>query len=638
MNDNFSDAFKSIVPEAPSFDGWAEGARRKRRNRTRLVAGIAGAAAIAVMVPVALGLGSNAALIATPGESTSPSRQVVTPTPDPATDAPGAAACWDGPGQVRRATSEGATDGAVVAWLCGDAGVPTTSLGVVGPLEPLVVGVDDLVNFIQAQPEMPVDMACTAEYRLTYRIVLDYGDGSRHVVPGGLHGCGRISDGETVRTGGQGLLDLALDLWRAQRAVLSAPTDTTQIVDCPPEIDADGQLVPERTRDMLPMDPAEAVSGLVCTETTTGGLVRGEGGLLNDGLAGEIGDSLREGSLAISSEGLVSSWLTLVGAWGGHIVLQRTSDDRFQWFDRGTPMLWTPPGNLLAQIDGVPLADESPASPEPGATGSQTGGAHGCQGVTSKDVATSNLDHGTLPTPERVWLCDLNGEMSPGIRGLATPLEPLVLEGLVARAAGQFNALEYADSVPTCRADAGPSYLVVYEYAAGTRQVVRIELAGCREAVAGDQIRQGGAAYFDSLLAMWEEQRRVVQPVQARPGPLCPQLSSVIDLDPSAVEFVGGSACVGWENGVEGTQEKGREIPLSLDLLAELTAQLDPQPGDVDFGRIPGDSLVLLTTAGDPITLLRLEDGRLLVRGVTEGGLWTPTGAAANELMAIFGQ
>ena len=56
MNDNFHDLFKQSVPEAPSPQGWVQGARRKRRNRQVVAGGVAALVVAGVAVPLALNL------------------------------------------------------------------------------------------------------------------------------------------------------------------------------------------------------------------------------------------------------------------------------------------------------------------------------------------------------------------------------------------------------------------------------------------------------------------------------------------------------------------------------------------------------------------------------------------------------
>ncbi len=362
MNDEYSDAFKSIVPEAPSTDGWAEGAHRKRRNRARLMAGIAGAAVIALAVPVALSLGSNATLIATPGKSESPSPQVAGPSPDPATDDPGAAACWEAPMQARQATAEGATDGAVRAWLCGDADVSGISLGTVGPLEPLVDGVDQIVDFIQSQQTLDDSglSVCTEEYTLAYRIVLDYGDSTSRVVPGALHGCRTIEDGPTVRTGGQELYDLALDLWNQQRERVTSSGDVVAVSRCRPPSRSVVPDLPPAQRPMLPLAPADAVTGGMCVEDPAAEYEAIWGSTLEPDVVALVGQSVVRDSEEGIAEGHLPTWVTITGVWGEALTLQRTPDDTFQWFDGASPMLWTPPADILAELDA---ASEHPEGP-----------------------------------------------------------------------------------------------------------------------------------------------------------------------------------------------------------------------------------------------------------------------------------
>ncbi|MGV8845236.1 hypothetical protein [Tessaracoccus sp.] len=342
MNDEFSDAFKSIVPEAPSSDSWVDGALRKRRNRTRLLAGVAGGAAIAMILPLALALGGSNALIATPGETESPSPQVLAPVPVPGPHALGAAPCWDERGKARQVSAAGARDGAVRAWLCGDPDmVPQT----VGPLEPLIQDVDVIVSFIQELAVTSVNDGCNGDAGPSYRIVLDYAGGSQSVLSGETAGCGSINDGQSIRAGGVELLDVALQLWRTQRDAFTPPGNVINLVNCLPE-----SPVREK-RPMFPLDPSRAVRGFLCTEVVTEDGADGAAGSLDDALVRLITDSIRVDSITGSTADLRPSWLTLTGGWGEQLTLQRTSADMFQWFDGDTPMLWKASAEVLAQLE-----------------------------------------------------------------------------------------------------------------------------------------------------------------------------------------------------------------------------------------------------------------------------------------------
>ena len=468
MNDDYSDAFKSIIPEAPSSDGWADGARRKRHNRGRAMAGVAAAAAIALVVPLSLTMGGNATLIATPGKSETPSPQVAGPSPDPATDAPGAAACWEAPMQARRATPEGATDGAVRAWLCGDADVSGIALGTIGPLEPLVEGVDQIIDFIQSQQTLDESglNVCTEEYTLAYRVVLDYGDGTSHVVPGELHGCKTIDDGPTVRTGGQELYDLALDLWREQREETGDGDGAFLAPDCPPQTEALQNLL-----------PVEIVTGFTCVLQGEGGFVTGTLNQLPDDLV----DAIRMGISADSKPGQGEDgsdyFVTMTGAWGDSLLLRRLDDGVLAWTGSDGPMLWAPPADVLAQLDALARSGSngSVGGPEPSEPTS-VAQPEGCEGVVPRDRRATESEVRELPdSTERIWLCD-GGVTMEG--GSGVPFEPLVADDLVAEAVEAFNSLSPAEPDRVCTLDAGPSYIVVYEDSDGGRQEAGLELFG----------------------------------------------------------------------------------------------------------------------------------------------------------------
>lgn len=347
MNDQYSQSFKSIVPDAPSSTRWAEGARRKRRNRGAVMSGVAGVAALALAIPFALSLQTSPTLVTPPGESEAP---VPGPEPDPATDAPGAAACWEGPGQPRMATDEGVTEGAVRAWLCGDAGIPEMFPGDVGPLEPLVQGVTDLVEFIRENEVLRDDAECTADAGPDYRIVLDYDDGNRRVASGGLYGCGVIDDGDRKLTGSPELYGRALELWTKQRNTVVAP-DLTSTFQCEPPSRSVVPDLPPALRPMLPLSPEEAVSGFTCFEDPEAEDHRGGAATLEAAVVAVVASSVSKDSREGLGEGHLPTHVTLTGAWGEALTLQRLPGDVFQWFDGdGVAMLWKPSSEVFSEL------------------------------------------------------------------------------------------------------------------------------------------------------------------------------------------------------------------------------------------------------------------------------------------------
>ncbi|MGO1383247.1 MAG: hypothetical protein ACTHU1_00430 [Arachnia sp.] len=500
MNDEYSEAFKSIVPDAPSADGWADGARRRRRNHRRVMTGVAGAAVLALAVPFALTLQNQSLLVATPGESNT----AFPITPDPAQDAPGAAACWEAPGQPRTATDEGATEGAVRAWLCGDAGNPESFPGTVGPLEPLVEGVDDIIELVQMWEAFDYEVDCTADGGSEYRIVFDYGDGSHRVMSGMLDGCDTIEDGEQSLPGARDLYDRALELWSQQRERVDPP-ETETVSQCRPPARSVVPDLPPPMQPMLPLTPSDAVTGFTCTEDPAAEYEASAGSTLESELVALIADSLTKDSEEGLGEGHLPTWLTVTGPWGEALTLQRVEGDAFQWFDaERLPMLWTPSPAILAQIDTVTVPPPPHISPPSEDAQPTPFEFVNCAGVHSSGISSTELPNGKLPeNPVRVWLCAADTE---GVDGVSVPAEPLETKELAADAAFSYIISRITDSNRVCFDGAGPQYTVVYEYADSSTYAVAVQVDVCNVIWAGGMAREGGLAYLETLLSLWERQ------------------------------------------------------------------------------------------------------------------------------------
>lgn len=218
-DDQFSKAFKEIVPDAPSPEHWARGALRRRRNR-QLIAGGIGMAVVALALPLALniprpGISADPATspeptpTATQIEPTAPGLIALDPAPD---GRGGAAACYDADGNpVGVIDGSRIARGAERAWLCiGESDIS-------GPLEPLVGNVDAIVDFVDAQAVLEPDQECNTEFSGEYTIVLEYPDGTTVPVHGDMLSCGPIDDGSTVRSGAAELYSLMRRLWHEQR-------------------------------------------------------------------------------------------------------------------------------------------------------------------------------------------------------------------------------------------------------------------------------------------------------------------------------------------------------------------------------------------------------------------------------------
>ena len=101
--------------------------------------------------------------------------------------------------------------GASAVWLCGEAGPPYD--GRLGAPEPLTTDVDGFVQKLNELPALPEEIACTAEYSLTYIFVVEYPHGTAVPLQGELHGCRTVAG----RTGGEEVWDEITTRWAAQR-------------------------------------------------------------------------------------------------------------------------------------------------------------------------------------------------------------------------------------------------------------------------------------------------------------------------------------------------------------------------------------------------------------------------------------
>lgn len=101
--------------------------------------------------------------------------------------------------------------GASAVWLCGEAGLPYD--GRLGAREPLTTDVDGFVQKLNELPALPEEIACTAEYSLTYIFVVEYPDGTAVPLQGELHGCRTVAG----RAGGEEIWDEITTRWAAQR-------------------------------------------------------------------------------------------------------------------------------------------------------------------------------------------------------------------------------------------------------------------------------------------------------------------------------------------------------------------------------------------------------------------------------------
>lgn len=636
MTDPLSDAFKATPPTPPTTEGWLDAARRRRRRRSQVLGTALVAGLLAVAVPATIHFTEDNTLVANPADSPTdvPPSDPPVPQPEP-NGLPGAAACWTESGEMFvDEGGPGAPTDAARVWFCGDAG-PADGFGSVGPMEPLVTGVDELFTYIsQAQPA-PADQACTMEYTLAYRLVFEQADGARSVVHGELHGCRTIRNGDQVLEGGEGLYTLAQDLWRAQR------DDMAEVYDV-----AMGASCQAPTRALLPPLLENLAAGVGCAGEAVG-VTDGAGQVVLDAdLVARIVEELETNSTEGFGDGQLPQWLVLTGQWGDPMVLHRVDEERFSWFDGDVAMLWRPSRVLLAELDEQLALAAEPGQGVPGDPG--TGETlepeaplpsfpavwepDACEGALEGGIPTSELEASRLADdPSAVWLCGkgMGDPYSP--QGPVAPMDPLSgASGRAQAAVDLYNTLP-DPNWDACTDELGPAYLVIHEYADGSRVPVEIQTYGCRAVVTGEQLKAGGQDYLDALLALWAEEREELGTTGERPGPICPRLDSVVAVDPA--DAVGGVACSGWPDGTGEPRGDGVETLLPPDLVSTVAEQLANSAYPAGYEGMPdGSTLVLQNAYGDPVTLERLDDGtyRWWVDGEYRG--WEPPSAVAEAL------
>ncbi len=356
-----------IVPDDLSPAGLVDGARRKQRQRRGVMGGAAALVLVALAVPVTLEVSEDRPLTAQPAITPSglPEEEF-----DEVSLLPGAKACYTeggAPISYQQDTSGPAELGAVRAWLCGDYD-PETGEGVVGPVEPLTTGIDALIEGVQSEPE--VDLAvisCLADYELTFNVVLEYDDGSRHIIGGERHGCHLTYDGGVVREGGEELYNDLITAWERQR---EADTETE-------EGDWGGEDACPGPLPMIPMELSGTVSGRICVEEIN------ETGTTHsmaylDELVDEVVVSMRDQWESpdqsppppASSASEQPFWLTLSNRYNDSLTLMRHDDGVYRTREgEAQERVWVPPQDLSVRLQEIleqgDIGAAVPPLPEP---------------------------------------------------------------------------------------------------------------------------------------------------------------------------------------------------------------------------------------------------------------------------------
>lgn len=384
MNDKLSDAFKSVIPEPPPTTGWVAGARRKRRNTRLAISGVAAAAVVALAIPVALNLPSvREPLVASPAptpsatasseptqtpsvaptQTSSPEPTIAPtdiPSPDPVespgapsepgptlepagSDVPGSWACYNEDGRaplLNANTGEDLPTGVGRAFLCGDG---HEGFGVVGPLDPLVIEPDRIIELFEAQPEYVEVPDCGYEASDPYRIVLEYLNGDKWIISGYGEECQPLTDGTTQKAG-EGFRDKVVALWQEQRAAVSppAPPAATDALNCAPA-----------QYPMIPMTLGDATAGIFCSQLDQ------EDPVEKVVLAPELVDRLVQAATSEAvagypeaAPGEASGTLILTNGWGDIFPVMRHGD-QYAYVGDSEMMVWTPQDELAQALDNA---------------------------------------------------------------------------------------------------------------------------------------------------------------------------------------------------------------------------------------------------------------------------------------------
>ncbi len=324
-SNDIHDLFTANAPEEPSTQGWADAVRGRRRRR-RVVTGVAsGGLAVALAVPLGATLLNRPAQIASPAKASTLTAAEV---------------CADARTQAEAFATlggEALQEGAVRAWLCGDEQTEEGSaFGTAGPTYPITQGVDEAIAWYLDAPEADPMAACTMEYILTYTVAFEYEDGSIAPVQGQLHGCRTVTDGATIRSGGDELYALLQDLWADNRG-----EDFVAEVEPCTMTATMGEVA----------DPADATSAALCQADAEGNRVASR---LTAEQASAVGLSVSETATtapdAITYPDRVTT-LQLFDAAGSLLSLDALDDGSFLFYDGDAARVWTPGAELRAELE-----------------------------------------------------------------------------------------------------------------------------------------------------------------------------------------------------------------------------------------------------------------------------------------------
>ena len=612
MNENeLPDALRESLPPRPNAKGWADGARRKARNRRVAASSVALIAGAALIIPLAGQLTRNDTIVATPA-----------PTATAPADAPESlpwlpSACLDPDADALPLVDDDLPDGALRMWLCGrNPADPGWLVGSVGAPDTLDTDVDEVVAEFNAMDKSEGVLDCMPN-PLDYTVVVDYPDGHRTLR---VAGCGDLRDATDMsrvfRADGEGFLAGLAERWDAKRAENGWSWRGTDVCSM------------RATSAWGPVDPAELTRAVACGPNPTE---------IPTDLAGRLIASFQELDAPRPEEIGLGGPPTLVLLTPAGDPISLVDWMGYGWNDGQSNRAWPIPDDLRSELNGyLQQAGEAPSpAPTPELPDERTGS--GLEPKVCEDIRSGALPADDLPGTEnlptgvaRAWLC---GD-SAGFGGIG-PIEPLITDP--DRIVDAINALPATQS-QACTAVGGPTYNVALDYPDGTRRVVSMETVNCGF-VGGWGGRDGGPGLVDQVTEMWLDQR------EASPTPFTDEVSLCKPMDRTnywepvtsfmlpveRAELVRGAVC-GLPSDAAGFDEEVVEIALPSDILMAI-AQEDVLDESEPSIRYPGQPyLVLLNQFGDPmVASVQAGGGGVLLDAMgLEPEVWTPTAGLAD--------
>lgn len=375
------DVLRGALPPQPSTEGWVADARSRHRRRQTATGAVAAALVLGLAVPVIWNLTDDGArtIPADPTPSPSVTATNATPTPSP-TQTPSpepspsvsttpvetfAAPVQTADTQAMEHCIQYANttvalpdgrfpDGAERLWMCdmnteGD-------IAWVGPMEPLTVGLDDVLAKYNDAEVISEERNCSqaVPYGRSMTVVAEYADGARYVVRAIPGGCDMLTDGQVARNGGQQWVETLNAAWQAQRTAGEVRLETVPL-DC-----AFGDTV-------LDYEPRGGTRGAICgvPQTESDDSVQPEARPISGELLARVVADVQansttepipttmEGPIVYAARTSITGsaiQLNVHNEWGDPLNLYYHAPDTWLWHQNGVLRRWQPSGQLAADL------------------------------------------------------------------------------------------------------------------------------------------------------------------------------------------------------------------------------------------------------------------------------------------------